>query len=209
MPLHQSSTQVIGKGNEQKIGSYFRRNYEEGIPLQIPSNNKGSWNEWKAGKLRKLEYYDSNDMRKDPFDDPGKRPPRIYLRGDAQQTQYDWKDKLDPHHFEFRRETEKEQAMKTWDELTDELIDKFCKDLFQLSSINDGYASREPRHLLLIWKYEARSRRDYRGIADDSWIYPDLSTIINPVWSDSYDLLEKICREIISRSHVKIFLKKI
>jgi len=220
VPLHQSSTQVIGKGNEKKIGSYFRRNYQEGVPLQIPSDRKGPWNEWKAGKLRKLEYYDSNDMRKDPFDDPGKRPPRIYLRGDAQQTQYDWKDKLDPHHFEFkvwlqnkveeanlgystprvlgeRRETEKEQAMKTWDELTDELIDKFCKDLFQLSSINDGYASREPRHLLLIWKYEARSRRRFQAHPDDFWIYPDVSTITNPVRSDSYDLLRKICREII------------
>ena len=61
MPLHQSSTQVIGKGNEKKIGSYFRRNYQEGVPLQIPSDNKGSWNEWKAGKLRKLWYYDEND----------------------------------------------------------------------------------------------------------------------------------------------------
>ncbi len=92
-------------------------------------------------------------MRKDPFDDPGTRPPRIYLRGDAQQTQYDWKDKLDPHHFEFkvwlqnkieqanlgyssprvlgeRRETERAKAMKTWDDLTYELIDKFRKDFF-------------------------------------------------------------------------------
>jgi len=220
VPLPQTRTPVIGKGNEKKIGSYFRRNYEEGMPLQIPSDNKGSWNEWKAGKLRKLDYYDSNDMRKQPFDNPGTHPPRIYLRGDAPIKKFDWKDKLDPHHFEFkvwlqnkieeanlgystprvlgeRRETEKAQAMKTWDELTYQLIDKFRKDFFQLDSINDGKAAREPRHLLLIWKYEARSRRDYLAIADDSWIYPDLSTIINPVWSDSYDLLEKICREII------------
>ena len=228
MPLPQSSTpfidkpdeQKIGKGNEQKIGSYFRRNYQEGLLLQIPSNQQGSWNEWKAGKLRKLGYYDSNNMRKDPFDDPGTRPPRIYLRGDAQQTQYDWKDKLDPHHFEFkvwlqnkieqanlgyssprvlgeRRETERAKAMKTWDDLTYELIDKFRKDFFQLDSINDGKAAREPRHLLLIWKYEARSRRRFQAHPDDFWIYPDVSAITNPVRSDSYDLLEKICREII------------
>ena len=221
MPLPQTRTPVIGKGNEKKIGSYFRRNYEEGVPLQIPSDNKGSWNEWKAGKLRKLDYYDSNNMRKDPFDNPEKYPPRIYLRGDATtKLHIDWKDKLDPHHFEFkvwlqnkieeanlgyssprvlgkRRETERARAMETWDELTNQLIDKFREDFFRLSSINDGKAPREPRHLLLIWKYEARSRRDYLAFADDSWIYPDLSTIINPVFSDSYDLLEKICREII------------
>ena len=225
MPLPQTRIPVIGKGNEQKIGSYFRRNYEEGMPLQIPSDNKGSWNEWKAGKLRKLGYYDSTrpryNMRKQPFDNPEKFPPRIYLRGDATtKLHIDWKDKLDPHHFEFkvwlqnkieqanlgyssprvlgkRRETERARAMDTWDELTYQLIDKFREDFFQLSSINDGYAPREPRHLLLIWKYEARSRRRFQAHPDDFWIYPDVSAITNPVRSDSYDLLRKICSEII------------
>ena len=158
MPLPQTRIPVIGKGNEKKIGSYFRRNYEEGMPLQIPSDNKGSWNEWKAGKLRKLDYYDSNNMRKDPFDNPEKYPPRIYLRGDATtKLHIDWKDKLDPHHFEFkvwlqnkieeanlgyssprvlgkRRETERARAMETWDELTNQLIDKFREDFFRLFS---------------------------------------------------------------------------
>jgi hypothetical protein len=224
VPLPQTRIPVIGKGNEKKIGSYFRRNYEEGMPLQIPSDNKGSWNEWKEGKLRKLGYYEDAlpryNMRKQPFDNPATHPPRIYLRGDAPIKKFDWKDELDPHHFEFkvwlqnkieqanlgyssprvlgkRRETERARAMETWDELTYQLIDKFREDFFQLSSINDGYAPRAPRHLLLIWKYEARYRRDFQAHPDDFWIYPDESTITNPVRSDSYDLLEKICREII------------
>ena len=220
MPLPQTPPPVIGKGNEQKIGSYFQRNYEEGVPLQIPSNQQGSWNEWKAGKLRKLGYYDSNDMRKQPFDNPATHPPRIYLRGDAPIKKFDWKDKLDPHHFEFkvwlqnkieeanlgyssprvlgeRRETERAKAVDTWDDLTAELIDKFRKDFFQLDSINNRKAPHEPRHLLLIWKYEARSRRGYQTRSDDSWIYPNIKYIRNPVPNDSYDLLEKICSEII------------
>ena len=95
--------------------------------------------------------------------------------------------------------------MKTWDELTYQLIDKFRKDFFQLDSINDGKAAREPRHLLLIWKYEARYRRDYltgkADYRDEEWIFPEYKnksiTITNPVRSDSYDLLRKICSEII------------
>ena len=73
--------------HERLMGTYFRRNYSVGERVEIPTEwtdgTFDDWNRWKEHRLIQLGFYDQKNMRKPPYHETVREPPRIHLRGDG------------------------------------------------------------------------------------------------------------------------------
>ena len=144
--------EVHSEPHERLMGTYFRRNYTAGerveIPKQWTDGTFDDWNAWKSHRLIRLEFYDQRHMRKPPYDKTVRAPPRIHLRGDGNFGT----SSLTSGHMEFKvwlqnkieeaasgkgsarflseqgRESEREEAMDVWDDLTRLLHQQFRID---------------------------------------------------------------------------------
>ena len=213
--------------HERLMGKYFRKNYSEGERVEIPEKwtdgTYEDWNVWKADRLVNLGFYNRKNMRIPPYDETREAPPRIHLRGDGNFG----KSSLTSGHMEFKvwvqnkieeaasgkgsprflseqgRESEREDAMEVWEDLTRLLHRKFYQRYFvDEDKILDveGKANRfrESRHLMLLLKIAAWDRQYYSLVSYYPWAHPDSDNL--PLTSkllDSLSPVERICREAI------------
>ena len=182
--------EVHSEPHERLMGTYFRRNYTAGerveIPKQWTDGTFDDWNAWKSHRLIRLEFYDQRHMRKPPYDKTVRAPPRIHLRGDGNFGT----SSLTSGHMEFKvwlqnkieeaasgkgsarflseqgRESEREEAMDVWDDLTRLLHQQFRIRFFEdegkiLDEKGKANKFRFSRHLLLLLKVAAWDRPYY------------------------------------------------
>ena len=216
------------------MGTYFRRNYSAGERVEIPTEwtdgTFDDWNAWKENRLTWLRFYDQKNMRIPPYDKTDKAPPRIHLRGDGNFETSD----LSSGHMEFKvwlqnkieevasgrgspkflseqdRESERENAMDVWDDLTRRLLHrKFRERYFEDEDKildEDGKANnfRFSRHLMLLLKIAAWDRPYSSLTSYYPWALPTtdnlLLTLTPGEYSQMLDTLspvERICKEAI------------
>ena len=209
------------------MGTYFRRNYSEGERVEIPTKwtdgTYDDWNEWKADRLVDLGFYNRKNMRIDPYDVTADAPPRIHLRGDGNFGT----SSLTSGHMEFKvwlqnkieeaasgkgsprflseqdRESEREDAMEVWADLTAQLHEKFRNRYFaDGDKILEGKANRfrESRHLMLLQKIAAWDKPISSILFHYHypWALPDPEKPPPPSeWRDNRSPVTRICREAI------------
>lgn len=211
--------------DEKLMGTYFSRHYCAGERVEIPIDWKDGtfddWNKWKQHRLIHLGFYDQKHMRKPPYDQAHEAPPRIHLRGDGDIVD------LSSGHMEFKvwlqnkieeanigkgsqrvlseqgRETEREDAMEVWEDLTRILHQKLYERFFNhpdkiLDEKGKANNFRESRHLMLLLKIAAWDKPYFSVVKYYPWAHPrsdslnlttDLLNRLGPV--------ERICREAI------------
>ncbi|MCH2465203.1 MAG: hypothetical protein MK237_04800, partial [Gemmatimonadetes bacterium] len=209
------------------MGTYFRRNYSEGERVEIPEKwtdgTYEDWNVWKAHRLIYLDFYNQKNMRIPPYDETVKAPPRIHLRGDGNFGT----SSLTSGHMEFKtwlqnkieeaasgkgsprflseqgRESEREDAMKVWKELTQLLHRKFYDRYFvDEDKILDEKGSanhfRESRHLMLLLKIAAWDSPYMELFYHYPWAHSDSSELpLTEKVLDSLSPVERICWEAV------------
>ena len=178
--MAKNGRNVPSKKHLEYISSYFSRNYIPGSSVSITTGSedangqgKGSWIDWKNGRLRSLGFYDSHNFR--VVEDINEAPPRVMLREqDVNENR-----KLTEGHLEFKvymqdkheqdtrgvgssnflsseqRTSEEEKATGTEIELVDKIRDLLDRELFSNPSIEEG------RHLSLIREIIGRVEPDY------------------------------------------------
>ena len=209
------------------MGTYFRRNYSVGERVEIPTEwtdgTFDDWNAWKAHRLIGLGFYDQKNMRKSPYDETVKAPPRIHLRGDGNFGT----SSLTSGHMEFKvwlqnkieeaasgkgsarflseqgRESEREEAMDVWEDLTRLLHHKFRIRYFEdedkiLDERGKANRFRFSRHLMLLLKIAAWDRPYYSLIKFDPWALSNSDKLpLTTELLDSLSPVQRICREAI------------
>ena len=215
------------EADEQKMGKYFQENYSAGERVEIPTEwtdgTFDDWNAWKAHRLIGLGFYDQKNMRKSPYDETVKAPPRIHLRGDGNFGT----SSLTSGHMEFKvwlqnkieeaasgkgsarflseqgRESEREEAMDVWEDLTRLLHHKFRIRYFEdedkiLDERGKANRFRFSRHLMLLLKIAAWDRPYYSLIKFDPWVHSNSDNLpLTTELLDSLSPVERICRETI------------
>ena len=197
------------------------------IPTEWTDGTFDDWNRWKEHRLIQLGFYDQKNMRKSPYHETVREPPRIHLRGDGNFGT----SSLTSGHMEFKvwlqnkieeaasgkgssrflseqgRESEREEAMYVWDDLTRELHRMFRIRYFNedrtwhedkiLDEKGKANHFRESRHLMLLMKIAAWDR-PYYSLIYDTWAHPnsDKLTLTSDLL-DSRSPVERICREAI------------
>ena len=228
------------KVHERLMGKYFQGHYTAGERVEIPTEwtdgTFDDWNAWKSHRLTTLGFYDQWHMRKPPYDKTVKAPPRIHLRGDGNFGT----SSLTSGHMEFKvwlqnkieeaasgkgsarflseqgRESEREEAMDVWDDLTRLLHQKFRIRFFEdedmiLDKGSKKYSQfRFSRHLMLLLKIAAWDRPYYSLVRYDQWAHPnsDKLTLTSDLL-DSLSPVEKICREAIRALIGKSFTSEV
>ena len=204
------------------MGTYFRRNYSAGERVEIPTEwtdgTFDDWNAWKENRLTWLRFYDQKNMRVPPYDKTDKAPPRIHLRGDGNFGT----SSLTSGHMEFKvwlqnkieevasgkgsakflseqgRESEREEAMEVWEDLTRLLHQKFHNRYFFGEAKIADPNFRESRHLMLLLKIAAWDRPYFSLVRYYPWAHPDSDNL--PLTSEllySLSPVERICKEAI------------
>ena len=222
------------------MGTYFRRNYLAGERVEIPTEWKiptratggtfDDWNVWKEHRLIRLRFYDQKNMRMPPYHETHKAPPRIHLRGDGDFDTLS----LTSGHMEFKvwlqnkieeassgkgspkflseqdRESERENAMDVWDDLTRQLLHRkfhirYFKDEDKIID-EEGKANRfrYSRHLMMLLKIAAWHRPYSSLVSYYPWALPNKGnlflTLTPGEYSQMLDTLspvERICKEAI------------
>ena len=219
--------EVHSEAHERRMGKYFQDHYTAGerveIPTQWTDGTFDDWNAWKSHRLIRLEFYDQRHMRKPPYDKTVRAPPRIHLRGDGNFGT----SSLTSGHMEFKvwlqnkieeaasgkgsarflseqgRESEREEAMDVWDDLTRLLHQQFRIRFFEdedkiLEEKGKANKFRFSRHLLLLLKVAAWDRPYYSLIKYDPWAHPKSDKLaLTTELLDSLSPVERICRETI------------
>ena len=224
-----TGTEIEGhsEAHERRMGKYFQDHYTAGERVEIPTEwtdgTFDDWNAWKSHRLITLGFYDQRHMRKHPYDVTKDAPPRIHLRGDGDFGS----SSLTSGHMEFKvwlqnkieeaasgrgsarflseqgRETERDEAMDVWEDLTRLLHQQFRKRYFEdedkiLDEKGKANKFRFSRHLLLLLKVAAWDRPYYSLIKYDPWAHPNSDKLtLTTELLDSLSPVERICREAI------------
>ena len=219
--------EVHSEAHERLMGMYFQDHYTAGERIEIPTQwtdgTFDDWNAWKSHRLIRLGFYDQRHMRKPPYDETVRAPPRIHLRGDGNFG----KSSLTSGHMEFKvwlqnkieeaasgkgsarflseqgRESEREEAMDVWDDLTRLLHQKFRIRYFEdedkiLNEKGKANNFRFSRHLMLLLKIAAWDRPYVSMIRFDPWAHPNSDKLpLTTELLDSLSPVQRICREAI------------
>ena len=209
--------------HEQRMGTYFRKNYSAGERVEIPTEwtdgTFDDWNAWKSHRLITLGFYDQRHMRKHPYDVTKDAPPRIHLRGDGDFGS----SSLTSGHMEFKvwlqnkieevalgkasprflseqgRESEREEAMEAWESLTRTLHLRFYRRFFDhqdklLDEQGKANRFRESRHLIMLLEaWEWENKRE--NIHNQNRV--TIETSMGHTLFDEHSPIWKICREAI------------
>ena len=195
-------------GFAESVGTYFSRNYRRGERVPVPEGapgKHGDWKRWKDSRLRKIGFYDSNNMRTKGIEED---PPRYRLRENLE----DSRGELSEGHLEFKawiqdkveqassgeasprflareeRQGEREQALDTWENITMRIESILERRIVRNKDIIEG------RQLSAIRKITGRIRPSFSDLKSDEFFSG--ADVFTKVDIGRLNIVEKIANDI-------------